>query len=408
MSHPVLRFIHASDFHLERPPYGVAELPEHLHDVFVEAPYWGAERVFEAAIAEQVDFVLLAGDLVDADAAGPRGPLFLQGQFERLRERGIAVYWSAGGVDQPERWPHGIKLPDNVHYFAQSHVEQVTHLRHGQPVAEVFGTRRPANGRISGEAFVVPRSGAYHIALIHANATGENWCNRGIDYWALGGRHRRQTLLTSPCHVHYPGTPQGRSPHDTGSRGATLVEVDAERAVRTRTVGTEILHWRQETVELTNCHSRAALETLLCDRMRQLLADAGGTDLLVRWTLIAGRDAPVWGPRATYDLVRLLRERYGRGTPVAWTVDIELQLSNRMLQVDPQQEAVLADLLDSVEQLERDSTATLGLDEYLAERQTGVALGQLMHPADEAARRRLLQGVDALAVQLLCPEEAQS
>lgn len=408
MSQTDLRFIHASDFHLERPPYGVAELPDHLHDVFLEAPYWGAERVFEAAIAEQVDFVLLAGDLVDADASGPRGPLFLLSQFERLRERGIAVYWSAGGVDPPERWPQGLKLPDNVRYFGQSHVERVAHQRGQQTIAEVLGTRRPANGRLARDAFAAPRTGAFRIALVHANAAGENWTNCGIDYWALGGKHRRQTLLTSPCHVHYPGTPQGRSPHDVGARGATLVEVTADRTLRTRTVGTEILHWRHEVVEAPARCSREAFETLFCERMQQLVASADGADLLVRWTLIAGREAAVWNPGATTDLVRTLRQRFGRGTPVAWTVDIELQLRDRAIQADPQQEGLLADLLEAVDQLERDVQIPLGLDQYLAPRQAATALGELVQSTDAAARHRLLTQVDVLSVQLLCPEEAQS
>ncbi len=47
------RFIHSSDFHLERPPRGLTEVPEHLRGAFVDAPYRAAERVFDAAIKER-------------------------------------------------------------------------------------------------------------------------------------------------------------------------------------------------------------------------------------------------------------------------------------------------------------------------------------------------------------------
>lgn len=408
MSQPVVRFIHASDFHLERPPYGVAQLPDHLRDVFLEAPYWGAERVFEAAIAEQVDFVLLAGDLVEADAAGPRGPLFLQSQFERLRERGIHVYWSAGGVDPPERWPQGMKLPDNVHYFGKSQVERIAHARQGQTIAEVAGMRRPANGRVPCEAFAAPHSGVFRVALVHANGSAESWTNRGIDYWALGGKHRRQTLLTSPCHVHYPGTPQGRSPHDTGARGATLVEVDAAQGTHIRSVGTEILHWHQERVELPAGASRAAVEAACTERMQQLVASIGGTDLLVRWTLAADRSVAIWNAGAVDNLLRLLRERFGRAAPVAWSVGIDLELSDGPAALAADQESVLSDLLAAVRNLGHQPSEPLGLEHYLSERQAAAALGKLVQPADAAARQRLLQGVSTLGVQLLCPEEAPS
>jgi len=408
MSQSLVRFIHASDFHLERPPYGVAQVPDHLRDVFLEAPYWGAERVFEAAIAEQVDFLLLAGDLVDADAAGPRGPLFLQSQFERLRERGIRVYWAAGGVDPPERWPRGIRIPDNVHYFAQNNVERVSHARHGETVAEIVGARRPTTGRISCDAFMAPRNGVFRIALVHASAAAENWTQRGIDYWALGGKHRRQTLLTSPCHVHYPGTPQGRSPHDTGARGATLVEVDASRAVQLRSVGTEILHWHQERIELPNGMTRSGVETAFIERMRQLIESTGGTDLMVRWTAVAGRHAPIWHPGAIDQLKRILHERFGRATPVTWTVAIDLELADDPSAVDAEHEAVLADLLAAVRSLDQHADEALGLEDYLTESQAAAALGKLVQPTDRAARHRLLKSVNTLGVQLLCPEEAQS
>ena len=87
-----LRFIHASDFHLERPLQGVGEVPDHLRDAFLEAPYHAAEQVFETAIAEQADFLVLAGDIIESAAAGPHGADFLRQQFQRLADHDVAVY----------------------------------------------------------------------------------------------------------------------------------------------------------------------------------------------------------------------------------------------------------------------------------------------------------------------------
>ena len=55
MAQPTLRLVHASDFHLELPLYGLAEVPDHLRDLLIEAPYQAAEQVFETALAEDVD-----------------------------------------------------------------------------------------------------------------------------------------------------------------------------------------------------------------------------------------------------------------------------------------------------------------------------------------------------------------
>ena len=82
-----VKFIHASDFHLDQSMRGLAELPTHLKTVLANAPYNAAEKVFDLAIAERVDFVLLAGDLYDMDKSGPRAPAFLLSQFNRLAEK---------------------------------------------------------------------------------------------------------------------------------------------------------------------------------------------------------------------------------------------------------------------------------------------------------------------------------
>ena len=44
-----------------------------ITDLFVDSAYGAARRVFEAACTEQVDFLILAGDVLDAKRTGPRG-----------------------------------------------------------------------------------------------------------------------------------------------------------------------------------------------------------------------------------------------------------------------------------------------------------------------------------------------
>ena len=52
MSQPPLRFVHASDFHLELPLGGVSEVPSHLRELFLEAPFQAAHQVFDIAVTE--------------------------------------------------------------------------------------------------------------------------------------------------------------------------------------------------------------------------------------------------------------------------------------------------------------------------------------------------------------------
>src|SRR6185295_1398767 len=134
------RFIHASDLHLERPPGGLSDVPDHLRLALVEAPYRAAERAFDAAIKERVDFVALAGDVIDPTVAGPRGLVFLAEQFRKLADKSIIVYWAGGRGDDFDRWVERWSVPDNVVRFPTGRVQRIVHRRDGEPVAQILGT----------------------------------------------------------------------------------------------------------------------------------------------------------------------------------------------------------------------------------------------------------------------------
>ena len=134
-----IKFLHASDLHLDRAMSGLAEVPPHLKSTMVNAPYLAAENIFQLAVSEKVDFVLLAGDVVDLDAGGPRAAAFLLNHFERLAERDIRVYWCNGKVDQPDRWPAAASLPENVVTFTSTGFEESVCRKNGQPIASIYG-----------------------------------------------------------------------------------------------------------------------------------------------------------------------------------------------------------------------------------------------------------------------------
>src|SRR6185295_8010552 len=123
------RFLHASDLHLEQPLHGFPSAPDHLRRLCIDAPYLAAERVFDAALKEDVAFVLLAGDVVNLTTAGARAVCFLQEQFERLAQRKIHVYWAGGECDSPEHWPNSLHWPENVTAFPAGRVQEIVFQR---------------------------------------------------------------------------------------------------------------------------------------------------------------------------------------------------------------------------------------------------------------------------------------
>ena len=187
------KFIHASDLNLDQPMKGIVELPAHLKTTLANAPYDSATRIFDLAIAERVDFVLLAGNLLDIELGGPRASAFLLSQFERLLDKEIEVFWCAGEVDHPDRWPSSIELPENVTIFGSSVVEDVSFEKGESVVATIYGVGYDPK-RVKQSELITPHNDGFSIALAHGEFDAATLSAPGIQYWALGGRHKATKL----------------------------------------------------------------------------------------------------------------------------------------------------------------------------------------------------------------------
>jgi len=431
MPHWPFRFIHAADFHLHRPITGITEVPEHLRQLLLEAAYRAAVRVFEAALTEESDFVLLAGDLLDPEATGPYGPLTLVEQFERLAERGIAVYWAGGQCDPPEAWPAVYHLPDNVHVLPAGRPVEILHERDGEPIARIVGASRVTGGlkpalrqqeeQLQPAFFNPDPTGLFTIGLANGQAEAETLAARGLDYWALGGSPR-ETLFQTPHMGHYPGSPQGRQPADAGTHGCTSLHVDAERRLHSQLITTDVLRWHTERLVIDPGTTRNELESRLRQRMAAAMAGAPGTDLLVSWTIAGSGPLLAQLRRGTpaADLLSLLRKEFGQGSPAAWSTSLEIEPSAVLNPEWYEQKTIRGDFLRAVRQYQMDPAQRLDLEHLLGKPYaagagaTGLASAAAGETAaaaevsDPAVRERVLSQAALLGVDLLSGEEPQA
>ncbi len=410
MSNRPFRFVHAADFHLETPPFGLTEVPDHLRELFIESAYWAAERVVETVLSEEAELLVLSGDILDPRQTGPRGPLFLAEQFERLAERGVVVYWAGGRVDPPDAWPSSIRLPEGVHVFPRGRPEECIHRRDGSPLLRLIGASRGRGELVRAVDFDPDPGGLFSVAVTNGTVEPDALQTRGIEYWALGGRHDRSTPLSSPHVAHYPGSPQGRSPGQCGTHGCTLVQVDHQRHVRTSLVPTDVMRWHDERIVVDEETTRDGLETLLRERMHTLVESAPGTALLVAWT-VAGMGPIVGRLRRGAEAAELLdwlRVEYGFGPPAAWSISLRVESADVLPPEWFEQETILGDFLRSVRQYEVNSDMPLELESYLAEEQLAGTLGFAAEVSDRRTRQEVLREVAMLGVDLLSGEEPQT
>ena len=244
------RFIHASDFHLETPLGDLDQLPPNLRDAMAMAPREAAAAVFEAALAENIDFLVLSGDLLHPVAAGPHGMSLLLDNFEKLNEAGTPVYWAAGIADDPKQWPEAVPLPPNVTLFPRDRVMSIPYERAGRVVCHVIGRSSEGRASLHVPGFQSEATDEFTVGVGYGIADASALAAGRIDYWALGGPHNHTEIEGGgTAGAIAPGSPQGRGLDETGPHGYCVVDVDAEQTARIRQVECDRFRYCNVTID---------------------------------------------------------------------------------------------------------------------------------------------------------------
>lgn len=405
MAHQTFRFLHASDFRLHEPCIGLLDPPQELIETLINAPFQAAQRVFDTALSERVDFVTLSGEIVHPYLGGARSIAFLQEQFQRLNEQKIAVYWAGGEQDTPDQWPASVALPDNVTFFPRGRVTTVTHRKGEAPLAVIAGESCLEDGRLKPGEFAANGAGPFRVAVACGTADSESLLSHNVNYWALGGKFNRETPVSKQRVAHYPGTPQGRSIDQDGPHGCTMVRVDASGTVRTQQVVTDVVRWRTEKMTLDSDSDRKAVESRLRERTQMLAAENSDRPLLLRWRLEAGGKigAALRHGGLNRELIQWLNQSFSRGTPPVWTIGIETRVTENLPAAWYEEDTILGDFLRSVRRMQADNLP-MDLSEFLEERPQADTLQECAQLNDATQREQVLRDVAILGADLLRPD----
>lgn len=401
MAEPV-KFIHASDFHLDISMCGLVELPNHLIQTLANAPYEAASRVFDLAVAERVDFVLLSGDLFDFESCNARAAAFLLAQFQRLAEKDIHVYWCAGECDQPDRWPSSIELPENVVTFSSSIVEQLDHRRGGKTIARIMASGFDPQRR-SGADFAAPDGSVFNIGLTHGEFESTSLNATNINYWALGGRHKSSKLEKTGCVVVYPGSPQGRSPKESGLHGFNICRVDASGKIRVQTVEADRVRWMPQKVAISEQVQIEELKNELGERALKIMSDTTDQVVLCKWFLATNGE---FNPRIRKrewkaELLEWLRDEFGRSDRGLWSVELKVDTPKNLPIEWYEEDTLLGEYMRVMGRYQSDDSLKLNLHEYMPQtvnNKVTVGMSQVLDKhRDEVLRKATLVGVEYLA-----------
>jgi exonuclease SbcD len=351
MSKP-FRFLHLSDLRLGEPVTGVQVPTGDLRQRLLDAPYLAAEKAFNIAIREQVEFILLTGNVLDLHQPSPKPVSFLQRQFERLLSSGIEVYWCSGPIDPSYRWPAAIELPNNVTQFGSQGVE-VTQIQneHG-PVCTLIACG--AQTEIEPEDFRLDSVDGLVIGAVNGLVDLQQLDEIPCDYWALGGRRHRRVIARDSRFAIYPGSPQSRGADHAGACGVNLVSVDGQGGLHSKELACDSVRFFEQKLSVEIFDLTSIREALF-----EAHAEAAETWedgwCIIDWTLTAEDSADTQIPTRQQQrtLAEELRTEFGTSGSKIWCNQLRLidpmnSIPNDLLEED----SILGDFLRSLPEWE--------------------------------------------------------
>lgn len=378
-----MRILHLADVHLDTAFTGrSAAIRSRLRQATREA----FRRAVKLALDEAVDAVVIAGDLFDSHRLSFETEGFLLAELRRLVDAGLPVVYCTGNHDPGSvrrsrrsiPWPAGVHVvdgPEPVHVVVED--------REGREIGGITAAGH-ATERVTEDlaARLAPPGGDLpQVALLHAQVVGSRSAGEhepyapaelsrmqqaGFDYWALGHIHTREVLSGFPT-ICYPGNLQGRSPRETGARGAVLVDV--VRGMPADIDFRPLAPIRWESLEIRDPAGAASREALV-RRIQEAWREARehdpdpGADWMLRVHLAGA--TPLWRELGSRDEVEGLTEELAHRLGA---LEVELRVGSVHAPVDPDahrdREDVLGEALRLLAAVRGGTVALPGLEDEL-------------------------------------------
>lgn len=255
-----MRLLVSADTHLGSPIRSVALRNADLGARLRQASRDAFARLVDLAISEQVDALVLAGDIFDSGHPDLRARAFVLAQLARAAGAGVPSVLIRGNHDALlDDRAHG-PLGDGIHL-----------LHRGAPTVRIggaafhglsFEAAHSAESLLPGYPAPVP--GMPNIGLMHTSLGGAaghdpyapcseaDLMAHGYDLWCLGHIHAPFERRDGPVLAVMPGIPQPRHFGERRGGTAALVQLGsgAPRAER-RPIG--LLGFAECTLDLTGC-----------------------------------------------------------------------------------------------------------------------------------------------------------
>ena len=396
------RFIHASDFHLESALSDLDAIPNHLQEGMANAAMSATRTVLEAALVDNVDFVVLCGDLLNPHSAGPHAMSMLLDYFEQLNAKDTPVFWAAGTGDDPAKWPDSVPLPANVMLFPKDRAVSIPVERAGRTICMVVG--RSADGSVLHvPSYDLDSIGEFTVGVGHGAVDMNILADTRFQYWALGGKHNREEQrLSDDADAVYCGSPQGRSLAESGPHGYSIVDVDSDGETRIHHMECDSFRYCNVKIDCSEIALAGNLRNLIGERIIRLQHDNGGRHLIIGWDIHVTDPEMLHAVGDSEDLLDWVRREHGHGTPSAWTARLTVHPPSEYPKNWSDEETILGDFLRIAAEHQRSEGSELNLLPFTEEHENLAATAaNLLADLSAANRKETLDQATLLSVELL-------
>ena len=279
----------------------IAELTEQMQRAF--------DAMVELAVAENVLFVVLAGDVYDnAESQDAQQGRFQRG-LERLDAAGIPVYIALGNHDPlREGFRPRKPYPANVTFFRTNDPEEFEVASDGARTVMVsgvsYGERHEKKNLAERFGVFEERPGVIRVGVLHTNVTdGQSAADHDpyapctvadlraapVHYWALGHIHLRSVNQMGPGRWWaYPGNLQGRNfkPAECHPKGALLVPITETGVGEPEFHPCDTVRFVTVEVDISDSEGIPAVQQAMVDDILAEVGRADGRRVVVRARLI--------------------------------------------------------------------------------------------------------------------------
>ena len=381
---PRLRFVHAADLHLDSPFVGVqAVAPDNVSSALRDATFSAYENIIDLCIDEQVDALLVAGDVYDSADRSLRAQLkFVEG-LKRLDDADIRSFVCHGNHDPLDGWEARLDYPKGSTRFREE-AQAVPIFEDDPHRAVVHGISYSKRDVYDNLAQRLGSGGpeAFSIGLVHANAGSDtshvnyapcsldDLVRSGMDYWALGHVHARQVLSKRSPTVVYPGNPQGRHPNESGARGVYLVEVDDDGDVSLDFRSTDCVRWERAAMDISRLDGEQGLIDGIHQKIDEAVNGANGVSVVLRISLVGtgSLHGSLQQPDLLEHVTEVVNDEWAKRAQFAWCeriVDETTAPFNRDDRIDGSD--FMAEVLRTADRAKEDTDLSARLQDGLSD-----------------------------------------